>query len=230
MINLVTTFYMSKLSSNKNILRNRELVATLLNNIKSKNIEKIHLFLDDEEAHSKILNIINETNTDKINIIEIGKKPTYSDYFKYTVENLQNKICMISNSDIFIYECEPRVLDLLDKNNWAYALSRHEFDLSSPLIDNYNGSHDCYIFKANLINKNILDNVNFYQNYPGIETRIIKALCDQNLKIFNPCKQIKIVHLHRCELRNYGEWIGLHNCGDNEFFKSSCWCVPPVQI
>jgi hypothetical protein len=75
-----------------------------------------------------------------------------------------------------------------------------------------------------------LENVDFYQNYPGIETRIIKALYEQNIKMYNPCHQIKIVHLHKSDLRNHGNWIGLHNCGDNEFFKSSCWCVPPIKI
>jgi hypothetical protein len=230
MINLVTSFYISKLSSHKDILRSRELQATLLNNIKSSVIEKIHLFVDNEDSHNTLLNIIKNTNTDKITVIEIGKKPTYSDYFKYIIENLQNKICMIANSDIYIHKVDNSVLDMLEKNNWGYALTRHEFDLSCPLINNYAGSHDCYIFKANLVNESILENVRFYQNYLGIETRIIKALCEQNIKIFNPCRQIKIVHLHKSELRKHGEWIGLHNLGDDDCLKLSCWYVPPINI
>jgi len=225
MINLVTTFYISN-----DIIRSRELEATLLNNIKSVIIEKIHLFVDDEDSSNKLTTIINKTNTDKICIIEIGKKPKYTDYFKYIIEYLQNKICMIANSDIFIYEFDKTILDALDKNSWVYALTRHEYDLSCPLINKYEGSHDCYIFKANVVNESILENVDFYQNYPGIETRIIKALYEQNLKILNPCSQIKIVHLHKSNVRNHGPWIGLHNGNDFEEFKASCWYVPPMQI
>jgi hypothetical protein len=230
MINLITTFYISNYSSHLDGERSRELEQALINNINSEHIEKIHLFVDNEDSYNRLLNIKNQTNTEKIHVIEIGKKPQYSDFFRYAIENLKNKISMISNADIYIYEADKSILDLIIKNKWAFAISRHEHDFSCPLIDNYIGSHDSYIFKSEDMNEDIIDPLNYYQNFPGIETRIIKAMCDQNIKVFNPCKQIKIVHLHSCNLRSYGPWIGLHDWAILESHLNSCWYIPPIHL
>jgi hypothetical protein len=138
---------------------------------------------------------------------------------------------MITNADIFLYECDNNLLENVINTNTAYALTRYEYNMSCPLINNYQGSHDCYIFNSKFIDDKIInENTNFYQNFNGIETRIIKSLCDCGLKVYNPCYQIKIIHLHYSGIRNHGEWIGLHKPGDYEYFKRSCWCIPPVHL
>jgi hypothetical protein len=119
---------------------------------------------------------------------------------------------------------------MLNKNKWAYALSRHEYDFSSPQIDKYLGSHDCYIFNSQHINMNIIDKLQFKQNCLAVETQIIKALHDENIKILNPCKQIQIIHLHKSDLRKWDDWVGLHKYGDEEKLKNSCWYIPPTFI
>ena len=229
MINIISTFYISKYNSWLDLERSHELETCLLNNVKSTIVEKIHLFVDDDAAYQKIIQLTNNSN--KIIIIEIGKTPKYIDFFNYILQNLQNKICMITNADIYLYEFQPALIELLNSNEYVYALTRHEYDFSSPLIEKYQGSHDCYIFNSGFLKKTIInDNTNFYQNFPGIETRILKSFCDNGFKPLNPCKQIKIIHYHKTELRKHGEWIGLHRCGDDDFFKKSCWCVPPTII
>jgi hypothetical protein len=229
MINIISTFYISKYNSNLDKLRSAELESCLINNLNSAMIEKIHLFVDDDEAHERLIKISN--NSDKIKVIEVGKKPNYHDFFNYILQNLENKICMITNSDIYLHECQSNLIDLLKTNPLVYSLTRYEYDFSCPLIQTYQGSHDCYIFNSLFLNKSIInEDTNFYQNFPGIETHIIKAFCDNGFKPFNPCTQIKIVHYHKTQLRNHGEWIGLHRCGDDDFFKKSCWCVPPIIL
>ena len=224
MINIVSSFY---ITSSK--LRNKELESCFINNLSSTYIEKIHLFVDDNVALNKIKELSN--NSEKLVIIFVGIKPKYSDFFKYILKNLKNKICMITNSDIFLYECDNNLLENVINSNTAYSLTRYEYNMSCPLINNYGGSHDCYIFNSKFIDDKIInENTNFYQNFTGIETRIIKSLCDCGLKVYNPCYQIKIIHLHYSDIRNHGEWIGLHKSGDNEYFKKSCWCVPPIQL
>jgi hypothetical protein len=229
MINIISTFYISKYNSNLDILRSKELEDSFIKNLNSQFVEKLHLFIDDIDALNRI-NILSN-NSDKVKIIEVGKKPQYSDFFKYIIDNLANKICMITNADIFLYECDNNLINMLKENKIAYALTRHEYNMSHPLIDNYQGSHDSYIFNSSFIDNSIINNdTNFYQNYPGIETHIIRALCDLGFRVLNPCKQIKIVHLHQTDLRNHGKWIGLHTCGDDMFFRKSCWNVPPVIL
>ena len=201
MINIISTFYISKYSSHLDNLRSEELKTCLLN------------------------------NTEKIVVIEVGKKPKYTDFFNYILNNLTDKICMIINSDIYLHEIDESLIENIKENKIAYALTRYEYDMSHPLIDDYRGSHDAYIFNSKFLDQTILnEHTNFYQNFPGIETHIIKAFCDNGFKVYNPCKQLKIVHLHKTQLRNHGQWIGLHKYGDDDYHRNSCWWVQPVVL
>jgi hypothetical protein len=229
MIHIISTFYISKYSSHLDNLRSKELEQSLINNISSPFVEKIHLFVDDNDALVR-LNELSD-NSDKIIVVEVGKRPKYSDFFNYIIKNVKDEICMIINSDIFLYENDEKLIANLKENKIAYALTRYEHDMSHPLINDYRGSHDAYIFNSQFIDETIInEDTNFYQNFPGIETHVIKALCDIGFNVYNPCKQIKIIHLHKTQLRNHGEWIGLHKHGDDDYHQKSCWWVPPVIL
>ncbi len=200
-INLITSFYKSRLDKQRDNIRNKELEESLYHNIKSPVIEKIHLYVDDEDALESVNNIISLTSTDKLNIISVGKKPLYSDLFAYAQNNLAGKICMISNSDIFIYECDINVLNKLSsQKNICFALTRYEADLSCRLIDNFMGSHDSFIFNSPITNFDT-NQVAHVQHYWGSENIVIHELEKVGVKIHNPCYQIKIVHLHSSNLR-----------------------------
>jgi hypothetical protein len=228
MINIISTFYISKYSSDLDNERSKELEESLINNLNCENVEKIHLFVDDEEALDR-LNLI--TNSNKIYIIGIQKQPTFFYFFQYILNHLKDKICMITNSDIYLYQCDNTLIENLKNNKLCYALTRYEYDFTYPLIDNYGGSHDCYIFNSSFIDEKIINNhINFCQNVVGIESRIIKNFCDNGFKVLNPCKQIKIVHLHNSGLRNVGSWVGLHRYGNSNDLLTSCWYVPPLII
>ena len=212
MINIVSTFYISNTKSPLDAERTKELEDCLLNNVSSPFIEKIHLFVDNNDAVIRLNEISN--NSDKIVIIEVGKRPKYSDYFNYIINNVKDQICMITNADIFLYEMNKTLIDKLKDNKIAYALTRHEHDMSHPLMNYYQGSHDSYIFNSKFLTAAIInEHSDFHQNILGIESRVIKNLCDNGFTMYNPCKQIKIVHLHKSGVRNLGQWIGLHNWG-----------------
>lgn len=229
MINIITTFYLSNYSSHLDNARSEELETCILNNISCQYIEKIHLFVDNNDDLNRLNELTN--NSDKVVIIEVGKKPKYVDFFNYIITNLPNKICMITNADIFLHEINNDLIENLEENKIAYALTRYEHDMSHPLISNYGGSHDAYVFNSKFLDQTIInEHTEFYQNFPGIETHVIKAFCDSGFNVLNPCLQIKIVHLHKTALRNHGNWIGLHNSGDYDFFRKNCWCVPPVLL
>lgn len=209
MINLITSFYISRFNSELNNDRNEELRQCLKNNLENDFIEKIHLYVDDDESFDYIKTL----NNDKITVISIGTKPLYSDLFSYALNNLQNKICMISNSDIYIHEMDEKLVNGLN-DNVVFALTRHEHDLSCPMIDNFCGSHDCFIFKSPLNFHDRIENIKHVQHYWGSENIVLYELLQNNIELFNPCFQIKIVHLHKSELReenrpriNYGHNI-----------------------
>ena len=140
-------------------------------------------------------------------------------------------MCMIINADIFIYKYELNVINYLKENKWVYALSRYEYDMSCPLITTYTGSHDAYLFNSEFFTESTVlkKYIDFYQNQPGIESQIIKYFHDCGYRPYNPSLQLKIVHLHKSEIRNYhSEWIGLHEQGDLAIHKQTCWWVPPI--
>jgi hypothetical protein len=232
MINIISTFYISKYSSELDNLRTNELEIAFLNNLSCNFIEKIHLFVDDNDSLDRLKELSNKS--DKVVIIEVGKQPKYTDFFRYIIDNLKNKLCMLTNSDIYLLECEENLINRLKEEKFVYALTRYEYDMSKPLIDYYCGSHDCYIFNSKFINEYIIsdnfDNIDFFQYNPGIETRILKTFYDEGFKLLNPCKQIKIVHLHKTQLRNEREWVGLHKPFDWEHHCNSSWWVPPTYL
>lgn len=201
-LNLITSFYVSK-----NYSRNTELIKALKNNIQSEHIECIHLFVDNEIAHD----ILKKESllSDKVLIINIGQQPLYSDLFSYA-NKLCDKLSMIANSDIWLYNIEDSVLDKIQKNE-IYALTRYESDMSSPLIDKYEGSHDAFIFHSP-INESIIKHIKFPQNVWGSENVLMYEIIKLNYNILNPCRQIKIVHEHMSCERNEDR-ITI-NCGD----------------
>ena len=98
MINIISTFYISKYGSSNDNKRTDELIQALINNINSEIIEKIHLFIDDDDSLEKLNEIKSKSNnSDKIVIIAIKKQPIYHDFFNYILEKLPNNICMIIN-------------------------------------------------------------------------------------------------------------------------------------
>jgi hypothetical protein len=225
MINIITSFFISKLVNPRIEFRNQELVNALLKNVSSPFVETVHLFVDDEISMRKLTALFADSiNSKKINIISVGKQPLYYDLFAYAL-NLKDKICMVTNSDIYIDSCETALIDRLNNEpTLLYALTRHEYDMSCPLINSYQGSHDSFIFKSPLNNISI-ETLKFPQNVWGSENKLISELYKQQIVIKNPCKQIKIVHLHQSAIREQNRITISHHTYDNPSVH-----FPPVHL
>ena len=199
-IEIVTSFYIPT-----NEKRKSELIKALDKNLSNKYINKIHFFVDNENCIEFLKNKYYELFNYKIKICGVGKQPLYSDLFLYC-NTLKNRICMITNSDIWLDDIKNiniHVFDKLKKNNQKtiFALTRHENDLSCPLIDCYEGSHDSFIF-ISPIDEQIIKHVKHKQNVWGAENVVLYELNKINYKLYNPCKQIVIVHEHGEQMRN----------------------------
>jgi hypothetical protein len=112
----------------------------------------------------------------------------------------------------------------------AYSISRKEGNGDTRQIDNYYGSHDAFVFYSNNISIHIINNLQFPQNNWGSEGRVMGELIAQGIKVYNPCKQITIVHLHSSEVREENRpWIGNHTYGNTvEFINSASYCPPVI--
>lgn len=209
MIHLVTSFFNKNKYGNyeEDILKKRNLEYNncLINNLKNPDIEKLHLFIENDNSLS-ILNDILESYPsfkNKVEKILFNKQPLYSDFFDYANNKLKDNIVMISNSDIYLESCDNIKLNkFVNEENHVFCLTRHEHDDSKPLIDKYLFSHDSFIFKSPVSNE-IIEKSKFYQNIPGSENVIIYLFSKNNYKLLNPCFQFKIKHLHEINVRDY---------------------------
>ena len=198
-INLITSFYIideTDETNEKILQRNNEILECLYQNLNNDLIEKIHLYVDNITALNKALEI---DKNNKIIVVNIGNQPTYYDMFKYSIDNLKDSICMISNSDIYLYKCDIKVLEKLEDN--IFALSRHEHDLICKVIGF--GSHDAFMFRPCYLNYEILQDMHHKQNIAGSDDNIVNILCDNGFKLYNPCFEIMLVHLHFSNIRTY---------------------------
>jgi len=189
MLNIITSFYIPK----NDLARENELKRTLNRNAANPIVKALHLFLDKKEDADYIKSLSPKIQS-KIKIINIGKQPLYSDLFQYA-NTLANEICMICNGDIWIYNNEIPFFFKVLNNNFVFALTRHEIDGASYLIESATASHDAFIFKSQL-NPSLQKMVQHKQNIWGSENRVIDALLHLNYKLANPCIQFKIIHEH----------------------------------
>lgn len=200
---IVCSFYYSS-----NTIRQTELEHTLIQNLNKTFIDEIHLFME-EKDYEKFCksNLKDENNYNKIKIVKHNNQPKYPELINYC-SNLTNKICCICNSDIefVINENEQTILSKLYNQKQIFFLTRHEYDMSCPLIQNFCGSHDAFIFHSDtLLNtiKNIdLSFINYIQNTSGIEALLTIFFIEKlNYTILNPCFQIKLIHHHKSNVR-----------------------------
>ena len=175
MINLITSFFRPE-----NTERLNELVVCLKNNINSKYIKKIYLFMERKEDIEFLKETI-KTTGNKIQLILWNKQPFYSDYLNLA-NQLKGEICMISNADIWLKECDVELINLIKTNkNIGYALTRHDYDMSCDSINEFGniGSFDCFIF---ISPKLVTGNIKHVQNIPGSE-HIFKYFWKKILKL-----------------------------------------------
>lgn len=192
MFNLITTYYKTE-----NLQRQNELDKCLKNNYDNKFIDKIYLlndsvyeieFIDDHK--NKIIQIVVDSN----NVKRLG--------FDYAVNfintNLQNTLCIMSNSDIY-FDDTLGLLHGYNFDNIFFGLTRYD----NNKIIKKKDSQDSWLFKSPL--QIDLSKCNFKFGYPGCDNRFAYVVNEAGYKVSNPCLTIKTHHLHSSDYRTYNE-------------------------
>jgi hypothetical protein len=183
--------------------RNKEILETLKMNVHNENIHEIHLINEKVYTAEQL-----GSNNEKIKQIVIsGDRLTYKEAIIYSMDNLQNAVVVLANSDIFfdksIMQCKN--LDLQDS---MICLSRYKLrghNLNNAILDAYNGwSQDSWIWLSDTsFNYEELDKTNFNLGKPGCDNRIAFLASQMGLSIYNITNIIKSYHHHATEIRNY---------------------------
>ena len=222
-VEIVTSFYCTNYKE-----RLDELIKALDNNLSHKYINNIHLFVDDSKCIDFLKDRYKLIFENKIKICGIGKQPLYSDLFSYC-NNLKGKICMITNSDIWLYNITN--INCLNKlksqsTSTCFSLTRHEHDFNTTSINNYVGSHDAFLFIAP-INNQIIKHVRHKQNVWGSENVVLYELNKLGYIIYNPCKEIIIIHEHKSGFRKTVERINNGDYDGDNKYKIRSFIVKP---
>jgi len=220
---LLTSFYYPK-----NKTRESEIILTLKNNLDKDFISRINLCIT-ENDYKKLKNSNTIKDYEKVNIILKNDQPTYN-YLIKLASTFDNKIICICNSDIEFEIGDIKIFDKL-KDDMCYFLTRHESNDTCPLIKNYGGSHDAFIFKSDILKDKIKDKdlsyINYIQNTPGIEALLTIYFTEKlNYIIFNPCFEIKLIHHHDSNYRTYHSVkpVGYTSEVPNCSYGDAVWC------
>lgn len=188
---LYTSYY-----KDKNEARQAELLECLDRNIKCKWIDHVVILLEGKAEEFDI------PKSDKIKIVEC-KRPTYRDFFDLAnAVSKEGDYSIIANSDIY-FDRSIRLIRMVDMSNTCIALSRwHYYNKKRIELHNEQYSQDVWIFRGKIKPVGYCD---FTLGIAGCDNRIAHELARAGYKMFNPAKDIKTIHLHVTEVRNYNQ-------------------------
>jgi hypothetical protein len=190
--------------------RKKEIDHVLQLNLLNKFIDKIYLL------NEQIYDFSHFQDNNKIVQFNINKRLTYDDSFKFASRNkIRDNIIIFANLDIEITTDIEKLYEY-NFNNIVYCLTRYDIDytntinLSNPILKSYIDtntteymfSQDTWIYRPNKIN---FDSsiVNFYYGIPSCDNVLVCELNKQGVDTFNIPQDIKTIHHHKNQIRNY---------------------------
>lgn len=181
-IHLYTTFYPEKKES-----RLKELLTCFQNNLNNTAITSITVFNEGGD--------LNAFAHKKLRVVPLSQRPTYQVFFEYINQNSHSDhIHIIANTDIYFDE-HIAVLQHLDLEVKALALSRWDTTgFKRPKLYNNGASQDAWIFKGG-IKSNL--KADFPLGVPRCDNRLLYELQAAGYKVLNPAFSIKAYHIHR---------------------------------
>jgi hypothetical protein len=197
---LITTYYDSK-----HIERQKEIDCCLLHNIQNQYIDDIYLL----NIHIFDLSHLPDPKN-KIHQIIISYDSNYqlryNDAIRYINHHFINKICILSNSDIYFNETLHKI-NSISLHNRLFALLRYDEDIDGKkhLFSRHNlprtDSQDSWIFRSPL--KIDIHRLDFSMGTLGCDNIFATIVYESNIQISNPCYDIETIHVHRTNYRTY---------------------------
>jgi hypothetical protein len=179
-------------------------------NCKNAAIERVFVFLEDEEPIG-----VEHAN---LELVPHGGRLRYNDLFAYAGLYIREQVCIIANADIYF----DRTLDLVQRFDLAgkfLCLARWEIDTNSHLVKPAQSwSQDAWIFQTPIPRIN----ADFELGRMKCDNRIAFEAREAGLQLLNPSHTVRAIHLHASNVRNYNEahylkgpgaWVPPHELG-----------------
>ena len=157
---------------------------------------------------------------ENIIIVKENERATFADFFN-EMANYPKQVNIIANADIYFDETIELAKDINEKQ--CYALTRHE--LYGGIIITFQERHgrriptqwsqDAWIFKGapigryfervvavNSISKRS-EEIQFFIGVPGCDNKLAVLLKYRGYDVTNPSHDIRAIHVHETDERNY---------------------------
>lgn len=190
----------------KDEARQQELVECINHNLKL-GFDEVIIFNDSVESAFYGQNVKNISSNSRI---------TYRDYIDIVNDaNNYGSFVVLTNTDIKL-DNKILMLEEISEDKTLMALSRYE---SNGLFsDSPWCTQDVWAMRSQAIHKSIIIQSNIPLGMPGCELRFAEIMFNAGFIVFNPCLDIKNVHVHSNsashsdENRIYGAYLFTHPC------------------
>lgn len=195
--------------------RQYELNHCLLQNLKNPYFERVIIFIQTEEERKKIEAVTSESECKHMQLVFLNRIPSYQDWLKYSVDICPNSDVIFANADIYFDESIQGLNKYLKDCRGIVCLSRHDQDEKGLLKTHPNPhwSQDAWAIRAENIQKiEFLEDLSFATGKPRCDNRFAFNFSVWGWNIYNPCHDVKAIHLHTSKIRNY-QYQDLVNVG-----------------
>lgn len=200
--------------------RQKEFIFCLKKNIECIAIEKIFLLIDD--------NHIPELDDEKIEIINLPGRPSYLDWINLTNEKCNNNtLSILANTDIYFDRSILKLNKIFSLKEESFvALSRYEKMGDNEILHkNPHWSQDVWVISSDVvISEAFKKNLDIPLGVPRCDNKIAYLFSVRGFEIYNPCYEIKTVHVHETQLRTYDK------CNDKQILGGTAWVYPESNL
>ena len=210
----------SQMKPNISLMKERqmEIEDVLRKNLDHPLVEKVHLLVDGESAEKRLRNLPFGINKHKLIVKRTNIMPRWRHFWSYASDNLLNRLVVVTNMDIYLGEgFEKLNRTFLVHENAMYALSRHgrnetRCNMKGHCGFTYIGAHDAYLsLYTKPISESVLAELDFEMHLYGSENVLLWIFKNRlGKKLLNPCKDLKIYHMHCVDIRSARKIKDMH--------------------
>lgn len=223
---LITTLY-----NETNSKRRQEFITCIDHNCAHPLIETVHVLYDTAKDNDANI-LLDYLKSKDVVITYVEGRPTYGMCFYIANQRYPNKKIIVCNGDIYFNDTLQYLIDY-DLTGKFLALTRWE-EWSDGSISPYHrgqkgrrrfgretrDSQDAWIFQTPL-RTFVKDDIRM--GLPLCDCRIAYHAKEVGLHVFNPCRTIQCIHVHRSGNRSYTHQDLRKVC--NEPYITLCWCA-----
>lgn len=205
--------------------RRREIALCLERNLHCSAIDHIYLLIDDG---AKVA-----SDPARLTSLRLDHRPTYADWVGLSHELCPGQISVFANADIYFDNSIGELAQLFSADPNAFvALSRYDLtNGKETLHPNPHWSQDSWAFRppavANAARDACLD---FPVGVPRCDNKVAYVFGVYGHTVYNPCRNIRSVHVHETGLRTYDKKGDLRIVGGMAMVHASETLLAPAKL